>query len=125
MDRLDLWHENMQIGMTKDKYLEIQEQLGLEPDIERCPPGIEDFPPIVIDAINIFSVLGDRVYPEIGYIGKDYTSLPIYLEVYGIQKSDYELVMRILSSLDSQIIKKSQQKLREEHNKMKAKSRRK
>lgn len=125
LDRLDLWHENMDIGMTKEKYLEVQEQLGLEPDFNRCPPGLEDFPDLVINALNIFSGLGDRVYPDIGYVGKDYTNLPIFLQIYDIDKRDYDLVMRILSSLDSHVIKKSQQKLREEHNKMKSKRNRK
>lgn len=111
--------------MTKDKYLEMQSQLGAEPDPDRCPPGIEDFPDIVICALNIFSSLGDRVYPDIGYIGKDYTNLPIFLQIYDIEKADYDLVMRILHSLDSHVINKSQQKLKEEHNKLKAKNRRK
>lgn len=109
--------------MSKDKYLEVQEQLGLPPDPNRCPPGVEDFPGIVVDVINIFGSLGDRVYPEVGYVGKDYTNLPILLEIYNIDKTDYDLVMLVLSSLDSHVIKKSQQKLREEYNKMKSKSR--
>lgn len=125
LERLDLWHANLDVGMTKDKYLEMQEQLGQEPDWDRCPPGVEDFPPILVEVLNIFSGLGDRVYPDVGYVGKDYTNLPIYLQIYDVDPADYELVMRILYSLDSHVINKSQQRLKEEHNKLKSKNRRK
>ncbi len=105
--------------MTKDKYLEVQHQLGREPDMERCPPGIEDLPQEVIDAIEIFSSLGDRVYPEIGYIGKDYTNLPIFIDLYHIDNK--ELLMSILLRLDSAVIKSSQERLKQEHAKLKRK----
>lgn len=105
--------------MTKDKYLEMQEQLGREPDIEDCPPGYEDFPPVVLNSISIFNYLGDRVYPEIGYIGKDYTNLPILLKMFKID--NIELALEILSRLDGHAIKKSQEKLKREYDKMKRK----
>ena len=120
-DRLELWQENSSIGMSKEKYLEIQAQLGLEPDPARCPPGVEDFPDIVIDAINVFNSLGDRAYPEIGYMGKDYTNLPIWLDIYGIE--DRNLFFQILSKLDAHAIKYSQEKLKREYDKLKSKSR--
>lgn len=119
LDRLEEWQDNLDIGMSKDKYLEMQSQLGLEPDPARCPPGIEDFPEVVVNAINIYSLMGDRVYPEIGYIGKDYTNLPILLQVFGIDIREYEVVVSVLSSLDSHSIRKSQAKLKAEYAKMK------
>ena len=105
--------------MTKERYLEIQEQLGREPDFDRCPPGSEDFPEIVIDALNIFHSLGNRVYPDVGYIGKDYTNLPILLEIYKID--NIELIMEILSRLDANAIKDSQENLKREYDKLKRK----
>lgn len=105
--------------MTKDKYLAIQDELGREIDLEKCPPGIEDFPEIVIDALNIYDRLGNRVYPDIGYIGKDFTNLPIYLNLYTID--NIELLMEILSRLDSHAIKSSQQELKRAHDKLKRK----
>lgn len=107
--------------MTKEKYLEMEEQLGREPDPERCPPGIEDFPQIIIDGIEIFNFLGDRVYPEIGYIGKDYTNLPILMGLYQID--DKELLLEVLSRLDAEAIRISQERLKREYDKMKSKSR--
>ena len=41
------------------------EQTGEEIDWKKCPPDIEDFPSLVIDILNIFHSLGDRIYPEI------------------------------------------------------------
>ena len=105
--------------MTKDKYLEMREQLGKEPDPDECPPGVEDFPEVVVDSINIFNYLGDRVFPDIGYLGKDYTNLPVLLEMYKIDNVD--LVLDILSRLDSHAIQKSQERLKRERDKMKRK----
>lgn len=99
----------------------MERQLGREPNQERCPPGIEDFPQIVLDGIEIFNFLGDRVYPEIGYIGKDYTNLPILMGLYQIE--DKELLLEVLSRLDAEAIRVSQERLKREYDKMKSKSR--
>lgn len=118
-ERVDLWQRHTESGMTKDKYLEMQEQLGREPDMEKCPPGIEDMPDVFIDAINIYNSLGDRVYPEIGYIGKDYTNLPILLDIY--KTDNIDLLMEILSRLDAHAIKKSSERMKREYDKLKRK----
>lgn len=120
-ERLEKWQRNQEVGMTKDKYLEMEEQLGREPDPDKCPPGVEDFPELIYDAITIFNMLGDRVYPEIGYIGKDFTSLPILLEVLKVDNVD--LVMEALSRLDGHAIKKAQEQLKREYDKIKRKNR--
>ena len=105
--------------MTADRYLEMQSQLGQEPVEEDIPPSWEDFPDIVIDAVNTFKQLGDRVYPKIGYVGKDYTNLHLFIDLYGI--SDREFFVNILSWLDSRAIKKSQEQLKREHEKLRRK----
>jgi hypothetical protein len=122
-ERLSLWQKNSDVGMTKDRYLEMQEQLGREPKIEQCPPGIEDFPEIVVSGINIFNYLGDRLLPDIGYIGKDYTNLPVLLKVYNIHNiEEIELILDILSRLDSHAIEKSHERMKRERDKMKRKT---
>lgn len=97
----------------------MQEQLGKELDPEKCPPGVEDFPDIIVEAIEIFNFLGDRVYPEIGYIGKDYTNLPILIELFEIDNKD--ILIEALSRLDAEAIKTSQERLKREYDKMKRK----
>lgn len=96
------------------------DELGKEPIEEEIPPAIEDFPEIVIDGINTFNSLGDRIYPEIGYIGKDYTNLPLYIEMYKIEDND--TFLEILLRLDAEAIKNSQEKLKREYDKIKRKT---
>jgi len=84
------------------------------------PPSWEDFPGTVVAALNTFNMLGDRMYPEIGYVGKDYTNLPIYLEVYNIE--DKEFFLEILSLLDSRAIKQSSEQLKKQYDKIKRKN---
>ena len=105
--------------MTQERYLKMCEQLGKEPNMDEIPPSIEDFPDIAIDALNTFSRLGDRVYPDIGYMGKDFTTLPYYLDMYGVE--DEELFLEILTFLDSRAIKSSQDSLKREREKLKRK----
>ena len=106
--------------MTRERYLEMCEQLGKKPDPEEIPPDAEDFPPIVQVAMAIFNTLGDRIYPDVGYIGKDYTNLPILMEIYGVD--DKELLVDILSFLDSRVIKQSSEHLKKEREKLKRKN---
>lgn len=120
MERLERLYKNLDTGMTADKYLNLCEQLGKDPSPLEMPPDWNDFPEIVQLAINTFNLLGDRVYPEIGYIGKDYTNLTHILEVYGVE--DKEFFLEILSWLDSRAIKKSSEQLKKQYDKLKRKS---
>jgi len=105
--------------MTRDKYLSMCEQLGREPDPNECPPDLEDFPELVINAMNTFNMLGDRVYPEIGFIGKDYTNLKHFIEIYDI--ADTELFLEIMTYLESRAVKHSQEAIKRERDKLKRK----
>jgi hypothetical protein len=107
-------------GMTQDKYLTMQEQLGREVNLDVMPPSWEDFPEVVINAVNVFNMLGDRVYPEVGYTGKDYTNLEVLLSIYNIH--DMEFFLEILTWLDQRAIKKSSEQLKKEYDKLKRKS---
>ncbi|MAI59005.1 MAG: hypothetical protein CML56_08520 [Rhodobacteraceae bacterium] len=106
--------------MTRERYLELCEQMGNEPIEEEIPPDWSDLPEIVTYAVNTFNLMGDRVYPEIGYVGKDYTNLNHYIELYAIE--DKEFFLHVLSWLDSRAIKKSSDQLKREYDKMKRQS---
>ena len=95
--------------MTKDRYLDMCEQLGRDPDPDKIPPDMNDFPDIVSEAIFVFNQLGDRIDGDVGYLGKDYSSLPIYMETI---TENRELFMEILSWLDSKMIKKSSEEMK-------------
>tara|TARA_Y100000361_G_scaffold151511_1_gene169063 strand:- start:1186 stop:1494 length:309 start_codon:yes stop_codon:yes gene_type:complete len=98
----------------------MMDQLGKEPVEEEIPPDWEDFPEIVLDALNTFNMLGDRMYPDVGYVGKDYTNLNHFIELFDIQ--DKLFFMELLSWLDSRAIKKSQEHLKREYDKLKRKN---
>lgn len=119
MDRLERMHKNLDTGMTRIKYLNMCEQLDQEPIEIEIPPDWEDFPEIIQQAINTFNQLGDRVYAEIGYTGKDYTNLTHFIDVYEVQ--DKEFFLEILSWLDSRAIKKSSDDLKRQYDKLKRK----
>jgi len=103
--------------MTQERYLEMCQQLGKEPDPDEMPPSFEDFPFEMQEAISVFNSLGDRAYPDIGYIGKDYTNLPILIDVFGIEDTDY--LIQVLHFLDGRAIEKSAETLKRERDKLK------
>lgn len=107
--------------MTQDKYLDMMEQLGREPSLEEIPPDISDLPDLIQTALSTFNMLGDRVYPEIGYVGKDYTNVKLYIDIYEI--NDTEFFLEILNWLDSRAVKKSSEHLKQEMEKAKRKGR--
>ena len=120
LNRLERLYNNLDTGMTRERYLELCEQMGNEPIEEEIPPSLEDFPEIVTHAVSTFNLLGDRVYPEIGYVGKDYTNLNHYMEVYGVE--DKEFFLTILSWLDGRAIKKAAEELKRQYDKIKRQS---
>jgi len=108
--------------MTKDQYLRMCEQTGEEIDWKRCPPDLEDFPEIVIDSLNIFNSLGNRMYADVGFVGKDYTNLELLYDFYDIkEKRSKEYVFELLLYLEGVTQKESQDQIRAAHDKVKRK----
>jgi hypothetical protein len=103
--------------MTRERYFTMCEQMGKEPDDEEIPPDWQDFPDIAIYATNTYNLLGDRIYPDIGYVGKDYSNLSVFIDMYEIE--DKELFVEILDFLDSRAIKKSHEQMKRHHDKLK------
>ena len=97
------------------------EQTGEEIDWEKCPPDWEDFPEIISTILNMFNSLGDRVYPDIGYIGKDFITFDFLLKHYKIQKHQIEFVFNTILWLDSRAIKESQKRIKREMDRIKNK----
>jgi len=107
--------------MTKDQYLRMVEQTGEEIDWERCPPDLQDFPESIIDALNIFHSLGNRVYPEIGYIGKDFSNRDVLFELYSIKDYQKDWIMELLLFLENETVNEAQRQLKAEYDKIKRK----
>ncbi len=117
--RLEQLFLNLDGGLTAEKYFEMQEQMGQPIEEDKIPPTLEDFPDEVGYALEMFNRLGDRVYPDIGYIGKDFTNLNLYMEVYGVEDKDF--LLEIIEWLDARAIKKSAEQLKRQYDKMKRK----
>ena len=120
-DKLELYLKHDEIGMTKDQYLRMVEQTGEEIDWEKCPPEMEDFPDSVHTAISIYNSLGDRMYPDIGYVGKDFTNLSLLYKNYYVVEHQKDWIFELLLFLDSNNIKESQRRLKSEMDKIKRK----
>ena len=108
--------------MTKDQYLRMVEQTGEEIDWDRCPPDIEDFPPMVHTAVTLYNNLGDRVYSDVGFTGKDYTNLDFLLELEGLTTiREKELIMDFMHLFEREAIQESQRQIKASIDKIKRK----
>jgi len=95
----------------------LMEQRGLEPDPEKIPIEYEDLMYDAQLALNIYGKLGNRVYGDVGFTGKDYTVLPILIKYHEIH--DVELLLEYLNILDTYNINKSQEAMKKEFDKLK------
>jgi hypothetical protein len=107
--------------MTKDQYLRMVEQTGEEIDWEKCPPEMEDFPDSIHTALQIYNSLGDRVYPDVGFTGKDFTNLSFLYKDYYVEEYEKEWIFEIMMFMDNHNIKASQKAIKSEYDKIKKK----
>ena len=107
---LDRYYDNASLGITKESYLEIIEQLGEEYDDDRAPPDINDFPTEVHLAMGVFNSMPDKIDGMAGFVGKDYSCLGILLEIKDIPKNLHGLVLHIITYLNNKAIKDYQAK---------------
>ena len=105
--------------MTRDKYLEMMDQMGKEPIEDEIPIAWEDFSFEVQQYLNIYNSLGDRVAADIGFLGKDYTKLELLIEVNMVE--DKELLLDVLEWLERRAIKESADSMKKERDKIKRK----
>lgn len=108
--------------MTKSQYLDMCEQTNQEIDWEKCPPEWEDFPEFILDYMSLYNSLGDRMYPDIGYIGKDFTNFKFLREQYSVPKHQEELLFELVLFMEGRRIKESQKAIKEAHDKIKRKT---
>ena len=98
------------------------EQTGQEIDWEKCPPELDDFPESVITALTIFNSLGNRIYPDVGFIGKDYTNLSLLYKLYGIEETiEKDYIFELLIFMDNKTQEDSRKRIKAEYDKIKRK----
>ena len=108
--------------MTKSQYLDMCEQTGQDIDWDKCPLEWEDFPEFILDYMNLYNSLGDRMYPDIGYIGKDFTNFKFLREQYKVPKHQEEFLLEFVLFMEDRRIKESQRAIKEAHDKIKRKT---
>lgn len=108
--------------MTREQYLMMCEQLGNEPIDEEIPMDFNEFPNVVQEALNIFSILPDNWEGMSGtYMGKDYSILPYLMdEIFCVE--DKQQTMQFLLIIGNIImeIRSREQKARQRKAKTKA-----
>lgn len=95
------------------------EQKGLEPDPDKVPVGYEDLGYDAQLALLIYGKLGNRVYGDVGFVGKDFTVLPILISYHEV--IDTDLLLDFLNTIDNFNIKRSQDAMKAEMDKIKNK----
>lgn len=97
---VESYFQNSSVGMTKEAYFDMMEQLGSEPLDEEIPVEYDDLPLEVQEAVQIYNNMQD-VWDYVGgnYIGKQMVGFKDILEMYDVPKEDhktmYELVLHI------------------------------
>lgn len=97
----------------------LMEQRGLEPDPSKMPIDYEDLHEDGMLALHIYNKLGNRVYGDVGFTGKDYTVLPILISFHEI--FDTDLLLDYLNVIDNYHIAESQKAIKAEYDKIKKK----
>ena len=80
---------------------------------------MEDFPLDVQSAIVVYGKLGDRIDGNVGYLGKDFTTLPLHMKIMHVE--DEEIFLETLLRLDHHMIERSAEQLRQERERIKNK----
>lgn len=95
------YFQNASIGVTKETYLEICEQLGTEPIEEEIPIEYSDFPDEIQQALNIYFRLRDEWDGFSGvYLGKNFTGLGDILDIYQVSKGERQDMMDWIFIID-------------------------
>tara|TARA_S200002703_G_scaffold101709_1_gene88146 strand:- start:88 stop:444 length:357 start_codon:yes stop_codon:yes gene_type:complete len=118
---LEVYLDNKDVGMSKEQYLRMCEQTNMEIDWDKCPEELQDFPEIVLTAMNVFHTMGDRIFPDIGYIGKDYTNYDSICNHYIVENYEKDFLYETILFLEARTIKSSQEALKAEMNRIKRK----
>lgn len=105
-DQLDRYLNQTQGKITKEQYLKLMEQRGQEPDPKKIPLEFDDLSPDTQIAFSIYHRLGNRVDGNVGFVGKDYTNLPYFVEAYEINDKLY--LLDLLVAIEVHYIKENQ-----------------
>ena len=118
--QLKNYFDNSAAKMTKEQYLLMCEQLGSEPIAEEIPADFADFPYVIQETMQIFSILPDNWEGMSGtYMGKDYSILPFLMsEIFMVENK--QLTMKYLLLIGSIVMEQHTQKQKARQRKQKS-----
>lgn len=84
--------------MSKETYLEMCEEMEIEPDPDKIPVEVSDLSFYTQQVLYIMGMLPDKIGEMSGtYIGKDFTPLVSLLELFEVDKRDWLLYVELLN----------------------------
>jgi len=94
--------QNANLGMTKEQYFDMCEQLGNEPVEEEIPVEFDDFPLEVQIALSIYKILRDE-WEFVGgnYLGKNINGIFEVFDAYDIEPCDKRFYLELIHMIDS------------------------
>jgi len=94
--------QNSSLGMTKEQYLDMCEQLGSTPLEEEIPVEVEDMELEVQEALSIYRILRDEwEYVGGNYLGKNLNNLFELFAAHDIPSVDYKVYYELIHMIDS------------------------
>lgn len=94
--------QNSAVGMSKEQYFDMCEQLGNEPVDSEIPIEFDDFPLEAQTALSIYKVLRDEwEYMAGNYLGKNLNGIFEVFDVYNIEASDKRFYLELIHMIDS------------------------
>ena len=123
-ERLARYVKEQDSSISRDTYLKICKELGKEPDPQKMPLDISEFPSEMQVAFFVFSLLPDVWEGMSGtYMGKDWSSLTEMLNIFEIE--DRRSTVYLMKLYENVIVqfraKKEEGKRKAEERKQKAK----
>lgn len=93
--------QNSAVGMTKDQYFDMCEQLGSEPIESEIPVEFDDFALEVQCALSIYKILRDE-WEFVGgnYLGKNINGIFEVFEAYDIDPRDKRFYLELIHMID-------------------------
>jgi hypothetical protein len=119
LEVLEKYLKSSDSKINKQRYLLMMAQRGEEPDPNKIPLDYEDLSLDCQIALSIYNRLGNRVYSDVGFTGKDYTNLPILIESFCVNNKEY--LLDLLNVIDGHNIDKSQKAIKKMYDDMKKK----
>jgi len=105
LKKLKSYISNRNIGMTREQYLDMCQEIGSEPIEDEIPVEVDDLTVQSQQVIEIFNYLPDEWGSMGGYQGKKLDNFPIIFELFEVPKTNWILYLDLLGVLIEEQVK--------------------